>query len=63
MPQGQYRTRRRLLASYERESRANHGYAESPAKLASAHEEGLERTRLRLVEQREAQRRLAAVRR
>jgi hypothetical protein len=64
MPQGQSRVRRRSeRVAYERDSRKHHGYAESPAKLLKAYEEGLERTRLRLEQQREELRHLARVRR
>lgn len=59
---GQYRTRRREHSAYERDSRANHGYAESPAKLVKAYEEGLERTRARLAAQREELERRARLR-
>ena len=55
MPQGPRRVRRRSeRVAYERDSRANHcDYSESPAKLLKAYEAGLERTRLRLEQQRE----------
>jgi hypothetical protein len=64
MPQGQYRVRRRSeRIAYERDRRKNYGYAETPATLARQFAEGLERTRLRLEQQREELRHLAAVRR
>ena len=66
MPQGQYpRVRRRSeRVAYERDSRTNHnGYAETPATLARQFAEALERTRLRLEQQREELRHLARVRR
>lgn len=63
MPQGQYRIRRRSdRAAYERDSRYEHDYAESPATLFQTYEEGLERTRQRLEQQREVLRRLARIR-
>jgi hypothetical protein len=54
MPQERHRVRRRSeRAAQERDSRKNHcDYAESARKLELQREEGLERTRLRLEQQR-----------
>ena len=55
--------RKGRFAESDKAHRYNHGYAESPATLARQFAEGLERTRLRLEQQREEIKRLAAVRR
>jgi hypothetical protein len=49
--------------SEDRARREHGGYLETPAKMAKAYEAGLERTRLRLEQQREEIRHLARVRR
>jgi hypothetical protein len=61
---GRYYTQHRngRYVEHDKAHRYNHGYAESPATLARQFAEGLERTRLRLEQQREELRRLAAVR-
>jgi hypothetical protein len=66
MPQGQYRVRRRSEHAHrpsEDRARREHGdYLESARKLELQREEGLERTRQRLEQQREELARLARVR-
>jgi hypothetical protein len=62
MLQGQYRTSRRGRPSEDRARREHNSYAEGPSKLAKAYEAGLERTRLRLEQQREDLARRARVR-
>jgi hypothetical protein len=62
---GQYRVHRAKgrRVEYDETSRYEHGgYIESPKKLERQFAEGLERTRLRLEQQREELRRLAVVR-
>ena len=61
MPQGQYpRVRRRSERPSEDRARREHGgYIESPKKLERQLADGLERTRLRLEQQREELRHLA----
>jgi hypothetical protein len=63
---GQYRVHRTKgrRVEYDETSRYEHdGYIESPKKLARQFNEALERTRLRLEQQREEIRRTAAIRR
>ena len=55
--------RRSERVAYERDSRTNHnGYAETPATLAKAFEEAVERNKLKLAEQREELQRRARIR-
>jgi hypothetical protein len=62
---GRYYTQHRngRYVEHDKAQRYNHGYAESPATLARLFSEGLERTRLRLEQQREELARLAKIRR